>query len=70
MSLTVTHSIGDMKLGEAASGDPSGVIGAPMFEPKLNLSTRNAVTGDRAETEGIANQYPAHLETHPMGKHN
>lgn len=37
--------------------------------PKFIMSTRNAGTGDGAETKWMANQQPAQLETHPMGKH-
>ena len=64
VTLAVTHSIGDMEHEEAISCCQAGTpverqrhqLTHKTFDPKFIPSTRNAGTGDGAETEGIANQ--------------
>ena len=71
--LAVTHYSMDIEPEETSSCSQAGTPMEPYgyqsthktINPKLILSTRNAGTGDGAETEGMANQ----LETHSMGKH-
>ena len=38
------------------------------FNPKFILSSSNAGTGDKAETEGMTNQKFTQAEMHPMSK--
>jgi hypothetical protein len=61
VTLSVTHSTGDM---EPEEGTSCRQVGTPMewyqpthktFNSKFILSTRNKVTGDGAEFEEIAN---------------
>lgn len=64
VTLTVTHYTGDMEPKEATSCNQAGTPverqrHPPMqktFNPNFILSTRNAATRDRTETEGLANQ--------------
>jgi hypothetical protein len=71
--LSMTHNIGNTEPEVASScshaGNPAerGRHQPPhkTFKPKFILCTRNAGTGDGAETDGRAKQF----ETHPMGKH-
>ena len=51
-----------MKL-QKTSTHPQNVL------PKIILTENNTRMGDGAETEEMANQDPAQLETHPMGNH-
>ena len=73
MSLAMTHSIGDMEPGEAASCGWEGTLVKNYRDTnpptKLILSTRKAGIEDGTETEGMANQLLAQLETHLMVKH-
>jgi len=64
VTLAVTHSIANLEPEEIIF---CSQVGTPMeqqehqatyrtFDPKFILSTRNPGTGNRAETEGMANQ--------------
>jgi hypothetical protein len=76
VTLAVTHYIEDVEPEEATSCSQAGTPGEQWrhkptyktFNPKCILSTSNAGTGEGAETEGMANQQLAQLETDPMGK--
>ena len=64
VTLGLTHSIEDMEPEETSSWSQAKIpmeqqvhqpTHAPIFKPKFILSTRNAETGDEAETEGTVN---------------
>ena len=68
--LAITHSTGDMKPGKAAFSGQAGTLLEHMdTNPPTVLLTQNLTWDwDGAETEGMANQYLAHLETQSMNK--
>jgi hypothetical protein len=69
VTLAVTHYIGDMATSFIQTETPVEQPTHKIFNLKCIQSTSNTSMGERAETEGMVNQSPSQLETHPMGKH-